>query len=236
MKRLQYSFSPFLILLFLCIIPAFISCSAKQKSIVVSPEAQHRTKVWILERHQHIEHPLISELFNRTIERLSPGIESLKPHYTLKSQTRLYVIHSKEISTFSLCDGSIFITDSTISALPSAEHFMALIAHEIAHIIRNDACEISNNEEDELNKEVAADSLGAKILYASYIDPEITLQTLSLSYRNFKSDDSIKLNEAIDIRKKELESIVKRLPRINTKIPEERVFRKVKYLLYRNVE
>lgn len=222
-----------MILVFLCTISAFVSCSANQKAIIVTPEAQHRTKVWILERYQHIEHPLISELFTRTIERLSPGIESLKPHYSLKSPVRLYVISSQEISTFSLCDGSIFITNSMISALPNAEHFMAIISHELAHILRNDACEISNNEEDELNKEIAADSLGAKIQYASYIDPESALQTLSISYRNFKSDDSKKLKESMEIRKKELGNTLSRLPRINTKIPEERIYRKVKSLLHR---
>jgi hypothetical protein len=206
-------------------------CSSSVGDIEVSDESQHRTKVWLLERYQQIEHPLLSELFQRSLERLEPGVQSIASQDKRTKEPRLYVISSDEITAFSLCDGSIFVTSKMIELTPSSEVFMAIIAHEISHVIHQHACWTSEDKSAELTKEIKADSDAARILYVSYINPHATLQALSLYYRKFINADAKKFIITLDERKKSLSRELQQYPPISSRMPEERLFRKVRHLV-----
>jgi hypothetical protein len=188
--------------------------------------------VWLLERYQQIEHPLITELFQRSLERLQPGIATLDQNATLATMPRLYVLASDDVTAFSLCDGSIFITSKMFKMTPTIDVFMAILAHEASHLIRKDACWITEDTSTELSKEISADTDGARILYGSYINPRASLLALSLYYRKFKDAGSDNFTASLETRKKSLSHELGKYPQITTKIPEERLFRKVKVLLH----
>ncbi len=220
--------------LFISMVLPFITvcgCSSSVQKTEVSQEAQHRTKVWLLERHQQIEHPLITELFQRSLLRLEPGIQSLTPTEKPLKSPRLYVIASEEVSAFSLCDGSIFITSHMLEKISSSEIFMAVLAHELAHVINHDACWVSADSSLELSKEIDADATGARVLYVSFINPDTALQALSLYYRTFATTDSKKFISTLEERKKALSDQLQQYPPIQSRVPEERLFRKVKHLV-----
>lgn len=212
----------YLIFFFFC---SLCSCFSSTEIKPVSPQAQHKTKVWILERYPQIVHPKISELFDRSSKRLYNGISTL--NHNLENP-RLYVIESDEVTAFSLCDGSIFLSTSLISNSHSVEVFVATLAHEFAHIINKDACFTDNNKNSELQKEIDADVLGAKILYASFINPKASLHTLTLYSRKIKKNES---RNSIEKRKNNLLDFLSRVPEINSEIPEERLFRKVQRMI-----
>lgn len=220
------------LLLFLFSILASISaCAPSGQKIEVSKEAQHRTKVWLLEHHQQIEHSLINELFARSVERLTPGIQSFREHQSALSKLRLYIISSDDISAFSLCDGSIFITSKMIESMRGSDLFMAVLAHEISHVISRDACWISGDTQTELSKEIKADAEGARILYISYIHPQASLSALSLYYKNYRGMKNKDVLDTLEERKKVLSDELTQYPTISSRIPEERLFRKVQSIV-----
>lgn len=219
------------------ILSGIISCSVSQKKTEVSQESLHRTKVWLLERYPLIEHPLITELFTRSVNRIEAGIQSISPSKDAPNESqiatpRFYLISSPEISAFSLCDGSIFMTSTMLQKIQNVEVFMAVLAHEISHIIMEDACLISLDKKEELKKEIHADANAARILYVSFINPNSTLDALSIYYRSFINDDAKNAHKSLDERKKSLILELQQYPPIQTRVPEERVFRKVKHLIY----
>lgn len=110
---------------------------------------------------------------------------------------------------------------------------MAIISHELAHVIRRDACHVhkTKDKELELENEFAADSISAKILYHSYIDPEAALFGLELSNKSTNLRQEQEYRKEIEARKKALLKQIQGYPRIETKIPDERLFRKVKSLV-----
>ena len=205
------------------------ACFKNSSTGKVTAQSQHNTKVWILERHPQVIHPLISELFDKTYVRLKNGIHTIDPKLldSLNTPT-LYVIETDEVTAFSLCDGSIFLSTALIGKAASSEIFAAIISHELAHNLSNDACYSNKDSDIEFSNELRADSLGAKILYASYINPRASLTALSLYNRKNLRDESDIL---IKKRKNELLEYLDRFPQIRSEIPEERLFRKVKALL-----
>ena len=214
-------------IVFLLLILSFLnSCSTQTP---VSPESQHKTKVWILEHNPQLEHPSFNNLFNDLLSRLSIGYRNLG--LKLPTEVKFYVIESDKVGVFSLCDGSIFISSGTIKKLTSAHQLACLLAHDISHISLKHACSFENDPMALNDFEIEADAAALKILASSSIDP-LELRNVYLSiYRSSEMDSPNNFEKLDERRLDAMESLLKKIPEIPTKIPEERLFRKVQHLL-----
>ena len=194
----------------------------------VTPKAQHETKVWILEHNPQIEHPLVEKLFNLLVARLDIGYQNLG--FT-KPEISLYLIDNEKEGVFSLCDGSIFISTGTIKNLSSAHQMISMLAHDISHVYLKHACE-RTSDKDTLEKfEIEADRHAVKVLRATHIDPNELKRVYLNIYRKSEGSDARSAGLIDSARVKALDDILELGKDTPTKIPEERLFRKVKSLM-----
>lgn len=205
------------------------SCASQQP---VTPEAQHNTKVWILENNPQLEHPLIRRLFDSMLSRIAIGYDNMNRKMP---DIEVFLIDNKKVGVFSICDGTIFISSGTIHALHSAHEMISMLAHDIAHVSLSHACEKVSDQETLLAYEVEADKLAIRTLLATHIDPHTLKQVYLDIYRKSESDDSRNIDVIDSDRLSKLEQNLSFIDQeIKTKIPEERLFRKVKELLKAN--
>lgn len=208
------------------LISTFFACS--NGKIEPSPEAEHNTTVWLLSKYGESESELAQELKERLLSRLVGGANIVSPE--IHKPIRLFFLRTDTPSAFSQCNGSIFITEGMITALPGLAELSSIIAHEIAHVYRGDACTAISDDDGNVsystNIELEADKLATKILLASFIDPRYLSSAIQTQYRLFSGSESEK--ESVSIRLEKLSSVYETIPAVKTKFSEERLFNKLR--------
>ncbi len=210
---------------FFIFVLTFNSCASR---IPVSLESQHETKVWILENNAQVEHPYLDKLFNSILARLALGYRNLG--VTFPRQVEIILIDNQKVGVFSICDGTIFISTGTIKHLNSAHELTALLAHDVAHVYLEHAC-YRSEEKDIPEYETSADTFAIKTLQATHIDPGKLLNVYKKIYRKSEDRSSAEFDELDSVRQENLISRLNKIDQVPTKIPEERLFRKLKALL-----
>lgn len=204
----------------------FSACSPMTE---VTPESQHETKVWILEHNPEIEHPLVDRLFNLLVARIAIGYQNLG--LKMPPDIRLYLINNDREGVFSLCDGSIFVSSGTFKNLKSAHQLISLLAHDIGHVYLQHACSITEDQSKLSSYELEADKLAINSLRATHVDPKELEQVYLNIYRRSEALESENYAAIDEKRLNSIKSNLEDIKEIETQIPEERLFRKVKTLL-----
>lgn len=210
---------------FILISFTFFGCSSKIKP---SAEEEHNTTVWLLSKYGESDSELAQELKERLLARLVAGAKIAFPDF--HNPIRLFFLRSATPSAFSQCDGSIFLTEGMITSVPSLAELSAIIAHEIAHVFREDACSAVSDEDGNVTystgTEIEADKIASKILLASFIDPRYLESAIQAQYRLFSGSEAEK--ESVSKRLERLSKAMESIPKVKTKFSEERLFNKLR--------
>jgi hypothetical protein len=224
-KNMNYNPNKFILIILSCFL--FFSCHKNTPE--VSLAAQHKTKVWILENNPQIEHPLIVQLFDELFLRLREGYLNLGME--IPKNIKIILIENNKIGAFSLCDGTIFISTGTMRELNSAHQLISLLAHEISHVKLRHACTHSENQNEILDYEKESDKEAVKILSSAYIDPSELKNVFINIYSSSEKLESNNTDQINSQRIRNLDYLISKSANIDTKIPQERLFRKVQSLL-----
>jgi hypothetical protein len=210
---------------FLCLLCLW-SCSSNVP--MPTPEAEHKTTVWLLSEFGESESEVAAEIKEKLLARLVAGTKVVYPNFN--KPVRLFFLRTSSPSAFSQCNGSIFVTEGMITSVPSIAELSAIIAHELAHIAREDACHVQPDSEGNISYsheiEVEADKFASKVLLASFIDPRYLLSSIQSQYRFFKGTDAEKVS--VSKRIEILQQVLHKIPAVKTKFSEERLFNKLR--------
>src|SRR5262249_9375647 len=132
---------------------------------------------------------------------------------------QIYVVKSDASNAFSAGAGTVFITNGLIRRLHSESELAAIISHEMSHTLLGhvrEAIAQSGNEKRPrfvftLDHELAADSLGLRILEVAGYDPRAALQAVADSYRG-REEPSDREREWIGLRTASLQGKLSEIP------------------------
>ncbi len=213
-------------LILVSLIISSIGCS--NSKVEPSPESEHNTTVWLLSKYGESDSPLAQELKERLLSRLLGGANIVSPN--IHKPIRMFFLRTDTPSAFSQCNGSIFLTEGLITAVPSLAELSSIISHEIAHIYRGDACNVDTNDDGNVvystHVELEADKLATKILLASFIDPRYLSSAIQTQYRLFSGSEA----EKVSVKKRidRLNEVYEHIPEVKTKFSEDRIFNKLR--------
>lgn len=160
------------------------------------------TVTWLDEQYGIVRNPDLNRLLERVTKRVTQGIFGMALQTELEAQAvrdyaaypwKVLVIRNNEPNAFATGAGAVIITTGMLANLHSEAELAAVICHEIAHQLLGHTREALVQHVDvrqstpvsafSLDQEIAADTVGLKLLYVARYDISHALHTLSIAYR-----------------------------------------------------
>ncbi len=176
--------------------------SDRKLDLALETSAGDATFLWLQKHYGVLRNEQLDGLLQRLYERLSTGALIACHSETLPCRFPEVwystVLDTPTPTAFSAVGGRLFLSKGIILKLHREDELAAVISHEMAHHLLghlsaaleksiaehalNDGLDTAPRSMFSLDEEIAADALGARILYWSAYQPKAALEAITIAY------------------------------------------------------